>query len=138
MAYNTVPFHGKACRVEWEGTAITYTKGWNITVTLDMADSTAQPDAWKSALPGAAGWSGNFEMYFVAGNAQQILVFNNLIIAAPGTKISASKFLLDVDTNALYGAFFVTGISIPANMSGVVTATVNFQGDGALALTAAA
>jgi predicted secreted protein len=138
MAYNTVPFHGKACLVEWEGTAIGYSKGWNISVSLDMADASRAGQSWKEALPGQAGWNGSFEMWFVAGNAQQKLVLDNLIIAAPGTKISASKFLLDVDTNAFTGAFFVTGISVSAAMGGVVSATVNFQGDGALALTNAA
>ena len=134
MAYNTVPFHGKACLVNWEGTAIAYQKGWSISVTLDMADASRSGQAWKEALPGQAGWSGSFEMYFVAGNAQQKLVFDNIVTAAPGTKITGSKFLLDVGTNSLAGNFFVTGVSVSAQMGGVVTATVNFQGNGALVL----
>lgn len=138
MSYSNIPFHGKVCLVEWEGTAIAYQKGWNISVSLDMADASRSGQNWKEALPGQAGWNGSFEMYAVPGNAQQILVFNNLIIAAPGTKITASKFLQDVDTNAFTGSFFITGISINATMGGVVSATVNFQGDGALAQTDAA
>jgi hypothetical protein len=138
MAFNSVPFHGKACLIEWEGTAIAYTKGWSISVSLDMADASRAGQTWKEALPGLAGWNGSFEMYFVAGNAQQILVLNNLIIAAPGTKLTGSKFLLDVDTNAFTGSFFVTGISVNGSMGGVVSTTVNFQGDGALTLTNAA
>ena len=117
MAFNLVPFHGKACRVYWEGTSVTYTKGWNLNVSLDMADSTAAPDAWKSALPGAASWNGSFEMYFVAGNAQQILIFNNLITAAPGTKLTGSRFLLDIAGNYFEGDFFVIGFSL----SGTIT-----------------
>lgn len=135
MAYSAVPFHGKLCRIYWEGTSITYTKGWNIDVSLDMADSTAQPDAWKSALPGAAGWGGSFEMYFVAGNAQQILVYTNLITAAPGTKLAGSRFLLDIAANYLSGDFYITGISIGAQMTDVVSSTVTFQGNGALSIT---
>jgi len=138
MAYNTVPFHGRVCLVEWEGTAIAYQKGWNISVSLDMADASRAGQSWKEALPGQAGWNGSFEMYYVAGNAQQILVYNNLIIAAPGTKLTGSKFLLDVATNALVGNFFIIGISVNAAMGGVVSATVNFQGDGALVTTDAA
>jgi predicted secreted protein len=135
MAYNTVPFHGKVCLVEWEGTAIAYQKGWSISVSLDMADASRSGQAWKEALPGQAGWNGSFEMYFVAGNAQQKLVFDNLITAAPGTKLTGSKFLLESSTSGFYGDFFVTGISVAAQMGGVTTATVNFQGNGALTLT---
>jgi len=135
MSYSAIPFHGKVCLVEWEGTVIAYQKGWQITVNLDMADASRAGQNWKEALPGQAGWSGSFEMYVVPGNAQQILVYNNLIIAAPGTLISASKFLQDVDTNAFTGAFYVTGISINATMGAVASATVNFQGNGALTQT---
>ena len=138
MAYSAIPFHGKVCLVEWEATVIAYQKGWNISVNLDMADASRSGQNWKEALPGQAGWSGSFEMYVVPGNAQQILVYNNLIIAAPGVKITGSKFLQDIDTNAFTGSFFVTGISINATMGGVASATVNFQGDGALAQTDAA
>lgn len=138
MAYNTIPFHGKVCRIEWEATAIAYTKGWNISVSLDMSDSSRSGQSWKEALPSQSGWNGSFEMYFVAGNAQQLLVLNNLIIAAPGTKLTGSKFLLDIDANAFTGDFFITGISITGQMGGVVAATCNFQGNGALTLTDAA
>ena len=138
MAYSSVPFHGKVCLVEWEGTAIAYQKGWTLNVTMDMADASRSGQAWKEGLPGQAGWNGSFEMYVVPGNAQQILVYNNLIIAAPGTKLTGTKFLQDVSTNGFTGSFFVTGISINATMAGVASATVNFQGDGALAQTDAA
>ena len=132
MAYSAVPYHGKVCLVEWEGTTIAYQKGWNITVNLDMADASRAGQNWKEGLPGQAGWSGSFEMYHVPGNAQQILVYNNLIIAAPGVKLTGTKFLQDIVTNYFSGNFFVTGISINATLGGVSSATVNFQGDGAL------
>ncbi|GAG92660.1 unnamed protein product [marine sediment metagenome] len=61
MAYNVVPFHGKYCRVEKGLVAMSYSKGWTINVNLDMADSTAQPDKWKAAVAGMAGWGGSFE-----------------------------------------------------------------------------
>lgn len=135
MAYNTVPFHGKACRVEKNDVAMSYTKGWSISATLDMADSTAQADAWKSGLPGAAGWSGSFEIYFVAGNTEQKAIFDNIVTATPGTKLTDVKFLLDGSTNAFTGDIYITGISINASMGDVVTATVNFQGNSTLTLT---
>lgn len=138
MAYNTTPFHGKAVRVEKNNVAMDYSKGWNLSVTLDMADASRVGQSWKEALPGQGGWNGSFEAYFVAGNTEQKAFFDNLVTATPGTKLTDVKFLLDAGTNAYTGNIFITGISINATMGGVVSATVNFQGDGALTLTDAA
>lgn len=138
MAYNSVPFHGKVCRVEKNNVAMEYSKGWSLSVTLDMADASRVGQDWKEALPGQASWNGSFEAYFVAGNTEQKAFFDNLVAAAPGTKLTDVKFLLDVSTNGYTGNIFITGISVAAQMGGVVTATINFQGDGALTLTSAA
>lgn len=138
MAYNTVPFHGKVCVVEKNNVAMSYSLGWSLSVSLDMADQTAVADAWKSALPGAAGWNGSFEVYFVAGNTEQKAFFDNLIAATPGTKLTDVKFLLDGSTNALTGNIYIIGFSISTQITSVVKATMNFQGDGALTLTNAA
>jgi predicted secreted protein len=135
MAYNTTPFHGKVCRVEKNNVAMDYSKGWSLNVNLDMADSSRVGQDWKEALPGQAGWSGSFEAYFVAGNTEQKAFFDNLVAATPGTKLTDVKFLLDASTNAFTGNIYITGVSINATMGGVVSATINFQGDGALTLT---
>ena len=52
MAYNTTPFHGKVCRVEKNNTAMNYTLGWQITVNLEMGDTTSCGDSWKTGLHG--------------------------------------------------------------------------------------
>lgn len=138
MAYNTTPFHGKVCRVEKNNTAMEYSKGWSMNIKLDMSDASRAGQDWKEGLPGQAGWDGSFEAYFVAGNTEQKAFFDNLIAAAPGTKLTDVKFLLDGSTNALTGNIYITGISINATMGGVVSATINYQGDGAVTLTDAA
>lgn len=138
MAYNSTPFHGKVCRVEKGGTKMEYSKSWQISSSLDMADASYAGQYWKTGLPGLASWNGSFEAYFVAGNTEQKAFFDNLVAATPGTKLTDVKFLLDADTNAFTGDIYVTGISINAGMGDVVSATINFQGDGALTLTSAA
>ena len=135
MAYNTTPFHGKVCRVEKNDVAMDYSKGWNLSVNLDMADASRAGQHWKEALPGQAGWNGSFEAMAVMGNTEQKAFFDNLVAATPGTKLTDVKFLLDGSTNAFTGNIFITGVSINATMGGVVSATINFQGDGALTLT---
>lgn len=134
MAFNTTPFHGKVCVVEKNNTAMAYSRGWSLDVSLDMADASRVGQHWKEALPGQAGWSGSFEAYFVAGNTEQKAFFDNLVAATPGTKLTDVKFLLDGATNAFTGNIFITGISMSTSMDAVVTVTINFQGDGALTL----
>lgn len=138
MAYNTTPFHGKAVRVEKNNVAMSYTLGWNITANVDMADITSCGDVWKTGLPGLSGWSGSFNGYFVAGNTEQKAFFDNIVTATPGTKLTDIKFLLDAATNALTGDIYVTSFSTSPAIGGTVQFTINFQGDGALALTDAA
>lgn len=138
MAYNTVPFHGKVSRVEKNNVAMDFSKGWSLSVSLDMADASRAGQNWKEALPGQAGWNGSFEAHFVAGNTEQKAFMDNLVAATPGVKLTDVKFLLDGTTNAFTGNIFITGMSVPAQMGGVVAVTFNFQGDGALTLTDAA
>jgi len=138
MAFLATPFHGKICQVEKNNVKMAYSLGWSLSVSLDMSEASSAGDDWKSALPGQAGWNGNFSMHFVAGNAEQKAFFDNIIAATPGTKLTDVKFLLDADTNAFTGDIYINGFSIPAEMGGVVKSTVNFQGNGALTLTSAA
>jgi len=115
-----------------------YSTGWSLNVNLDMGDASRVGQHWKEALPGQAGWSGSFDIYFVAGNTEQKAFFDNIVTATPGTKLTDVKFLLDGATNAFTGNIYIPGLSIPNNFGGVVKATINFQGDGALTLTDAA
>lgn len=132
MAYNTVPFHGKVCRVEKNNVVMEYSKGWNLSVSLDMADASRVGQNWKEALPGQAGWIGSFEIYAVMGNTEQKAFFDNIVTATPGVKLTDVHFNLDAVANHFSGDLFIIGISINATIGGVVSATVNFQGNGAL------
>jgi len=135
MAYGTTPFHGKKCRVEKNNVVMDYSKGWQLSVQLDMADSSRVGQDWKEGIPGMAGWNGSFEVYAVLGNAEQIAFFNNIVAATPGTQLTDVKFLLDTTTNGFSGNIYITGVSFNATMGNVVSATINFQGDGALTLS---
>ena len=138
MAYNTDPFHGKTARVEKNDVVVSFTDGWSIDVSLDMADTTSQGDNWKKAIPGTAGATGSFSGHFVAGNTEQKAFFDNIVSATPGTKLTDVKFLLDSSTNAFVGNIYITGLSVPTNVGDKVSFTVNFQVDDALSLTDAA
>lgn len=138
MAYNATPFHGKLCRVEKNNVSMDYNNGWSIDSSLDMADISRAGQNWKESIPGQASWTGSFSGQFVAGNTEQKAFFDNLVTASPGTKLTDVKFLLDGATNAFTGNIYITGFSINPGVGDVVKFTINFQGDGALALTDAA
>ncbi len=135
MAYSTTPFHGKVCRVEKNNVVMDYSKGWSLNVNLDMADASRVGQNWKEAIPGQAGWSGSFEIYAVLGNTEQKAFFDNIVTATPGTKLTDVKFLLDATTNGYSGNVYITSVAVNAAMGGVVSATVNFQGDGAITMS---
>ncbi len=136
MAYNAVPFHGKAVRVEKNDVAMEFSEGWNMDVQLDMSPANRAGQNWKEALPGQAGWSGSFSAQFVAGNTEQKAFLDNLVAAAPGTKLTDVKFLLDSATNAFTGDLYIIGVSMgPGVEAGTVVWTFTFQGNAALTLT---
>ena len=135
MAY---PIHGKVARSEKNGTVIAFTAGWEITAEIDMADISSQGDSWKTALPGMAGWSGKIDAHLTPSNTEQNALLDNLIAAAPGTKLTDMQFNLEDTGDLLSGNIYITSIPIATNIGGVVSVSFNFQGDGALALTIAA
>ena len=137
MAGNTTPIHGKVARVEKNGTEMEFTDGWTVDVALDMADKSRQGQHWKEALPGQAGWSGSFSGQAVMGNTEQKAIFDNIITATPGTKLTDMEFNLEDSDDYLSGNLYITGVSIDARVGDVVKFTANFQGDGALSLTVA-
>ena len=137
MAGNTTPIHGKVCRVEKNSVNMDFTDGWNIDVALDMVEISRHGQDWKEQLPGQAGWSGSFSGHAVMGNTEQKAIFDNIIAATPGTKLTDMEFTLEDSGDYLSGNLYITGVSINASVGDKVSFTANFVGDGALSLTVA-
>lgn len=138
MAYNTTPFHGKVARIEKNDVAADHSIGWSMDVSLDMEDASRQGQSWKEYLPGMAGATGKMDYSLVLGNTEQKAIVDNIVAAAPGTKLTDIKFLLDGSTNAFVGDIFVTGLNISATIAGKVTGSFPFTVNGALTVTDAA
>ena len=135
MTYRSTPFHGKLARVEKGDTATGYGAGWNIAITLAMADASRQGQQWREQLPGQGQWGGDFDVYFTPGNTEQKAFADNIIAATPGTKLTDVKFLLEDATHAFSGNIFITGFSLRTSLGAVVGANFTFDGDGAPTLT---
>ena len=137
MAGNTTPIHGKVCRVEKNAVVMDFTDGWTITASLDIADISRQGQHWHEGLPGQAGWNGSFSGQCVMGNTEQKAIYDNIVTATPGTKLTDMEFNMEDTGDYLSGNVYITGVTIDARVGDAVKFTVNFQGDGALSLTVA-
>ena len=138
MPFNTVPIHGKVARIEKGDVLISFTEGYEIEFETDFDDSTYQGDNWEDQLAGVSRFRGRMSGAFVAGNTEQKALFDNIVTAQPGTKITDLQFNLDALTNAFTGDIHITSLAVPANKGGKVVWTINFKGSGQPALSDAA
>ena len=137
MAGNTVPIHGRVCRIDDGGSLIDYSVDWNISVSVDMADASRQGQTWKESLAGQAGWTGSMTFHFVAGNTEQKALLDNIVTASPGTKLTDIKFMLEDTDDYFAGNLFLSSLATSATVGDTVNVSFDFTGDGALALTVA-
>jgi len=137
MAGNTVPIHGRVCRIDDGGSLIDYSVDWNISVSVDMADASRQGQTWKESLAGQAGWTGSMTFHFVAGNTEQKALLDNIVTASPGTKLTDIKFMLEDTSDYFAGDLFLSSLATSATVGDTVNVSFDFTGDGALALTVA-
>ena len=135
MAYNSSPFHGKVARVEKNDVAVDFTDGWSFNASLAMSPTNRQGQDWTEGIPGMGSFSGTMSGHFVAGNTEQKALFDNIITATPGTKLTDVKFLLDASTNAFTGDIYITSLAVPTTVGDKVSWTVNYQGNGAATIT---
>ncbi|MCK4717104.1 MAG: hypothetical protein KAT70_00435 [Thermoplasmata archaeon] len=137
MAGNVSPFHGKVARVEKNSVVMDFTEGWEIATDLDMDDISRQGQNWKEGLPGQAAWAGTFSGQTVLGNTEQAAIFDNIINATPGTKLTDMNFNFEDTGDYLSGNIYITNVTFTNNVGGKAAFTVSFVGDGALSKTIA-
>lgn len=109
-----------------------YLRNWELDVTLDMADISAQGDAWKTALPGMAGFTGRAGMIYV-GDESFWDCFEDCV---DGTQDYFLLELFNYDPDAdqtgdrLVCWVTLSGINFRGPMADVVQENVQFQGQG--------
>jgi len=130
MAYSSTPLHGKVARVEKNDVAVNFTDGWEWDASLDMADASYQGQHWKKALPGLAGATGRMTGHWVAGNTEQKALFDNIVTATPGTKLTDVKFLVTGTAEGFSGDIYITGFALRAPLGDTIKFTIPFQLDG--------
>jgi hypothetical protein len=109
-----------------------YLLSWNMTATLDLADTTAMGDEWKTSLPGQVGGSGGSEGFFI-GNAS--LLDEILAAASVAQKTCLLQlFTYDPDQDQTGSHFNVwvnfTGMGMNTAIGEVIKESANFQFHG--------
>ena len=139
MAGNTIPVHGKICRIAYgtagAGTNIAETSGWSGTISKDFADASAQGDAAKKSLPGQYSWTFNFNGALCLGNAPQKAIYDAMISGAVLTGATALEWVLDAPGNYYTGDCYVQNFNPTAALNDIVKFTATVQGTGAITLT---
>ena len=107
--------------------------------TLNTIETTCMGKAFRSYTGGMAEWSGSADVYFESTDVATVYA---LCIPSSDTNIGGTGQVAfigypggDTVTNPkLTGNIIVTGLSISSETEGLVTASISFQGTGALTL----
>jgi predicted secreted protein len=122
-------------------TAVAEVTSFTVDHTVNTIEDTAMGDQYRTYRIGVNEWSGSADIYF---DSTHISSFGNVLVgnASGGlaSDASASIELYPGGDTATYpklsGEIIVTGFSVASEMEGMVTATISFQGTGALTMAA--
>ena len=107
MAYNTIPYSGKVCKIEENGIVIEFTNGWHIDI--------CPPDKVNQGS-----WTGSF-----SGNREEKAISDKFVANEPGKTLTDFKFLLDGSTNVITGDIRILGLKLTRS-----DVTYKFKGQG--------
>ena len=141
MATNTTTYTGENGVVKFVGAdstvaAVASVRTFNIDQELQTIESTVMGSGARSYIPGLRQFSGSMDLYLRDDDAGQR---NLLSFANGGGSEGVGKIELfpsgEVTGQKLTGNVIITNFSITANFDGMVEATADFQGSGALTIT---
>lgn len=115
-------------------TAVARIRSWTISVTRDTVEGTSMASGGvRSYLKGLETYSGSMEIIYDDSTSSEV---NTALNPSTDTAITA-EFYPDqsVVGTKFAGEIIVTEFSITASYDGLVTASVSFQGNGALTST---
>ena len=111
------------------GVDITEVTSWSLDLTRDVIESTVMGDSARSFVPGLVSFSGSFDFMLDADapTAQTAVDLDST------SELAFTFEAASGDASATYsGNGYVTGKSISAEIEGMVTVSVTFQGTGAI------
>lgn len=135
MSANTTVYSGNSGVVKFDvggsATVIASVTGFTITQNADTIESSAMGSNARTYLPGMTNFSGSIDVNFIEGDAAQAALYD-------ATGSSAATLEVYPSGNAgikLNGEILITSHAITSGMNDPVTASISFQGTGALTKT---
>jgi len=126
--------HGKNASVKLNTHTVAYMTDWTITASLDVADSSALGDDWRTGVAGLASWNGTMNGHFDLTDTEQAAIHDALVTSSPTGIVSTARFYVN-DTNYYSGTIIITGVNPSAGIGDLVKLSITFQGSGALSYT---
>lgn len=124
-------------------TAVAEVTTFSVEHTVNTIEDTAMGDQYRTFRTSLNEWSGSADVFF---DTTHLSSFGNLLIGntaggANSTESATIELYPAGDTSTypkLTGEVIITGFSVASELEGMVTATISFQGTGALTMTAVA
>lgn len=112
-------------------TAVAQVRSWTVTVARDTVEDTAMGDGYRTYKKGLQNWSGTMDIVYDDSTSAEV----NEAISPDTDGVVTADFYPDVSVTAtkFSGNIVVTSFAVTASYDGLVTASVAFQGTGALA-----
>lgn len=112
-------------------TAVANVRGWSISVARDTVEDTAMGDSYRTYKKGLQNWSGSMDIIYDDSTSAEV----NAAVSPDTDTVITASFYPDVSVTAtkFEGTIIVTEFAVTSSYDGIVTASVSFQGTGALA-----
>lgn len=123
---------GKKGKVMIGANAVTALNSWSLELGLDTLETTAFGDDWKNFIAGLKEWSASAEgAYNVHTDANGQAALQNAFLN--GTEVDLKLYVNN--TNYYGGQAIISSLSVEDPVDDVVSISIEFQGNGALAYT---
>jgi len=122
--------------ITFAGGYVVKTSAWTIDASAGVIDTTALGDDWRTKIGGLKDWSGTFSCIVDSSSLR------SLEGLALGVAPSAAVFIFDEEATtdgSFGGTILIESFSVAPSVGDTpTTITFNYQGSGALSVTAAA
>lgn len=111
-------------------TAVAQVRSWSITIARDTVEDTSMGDSYRTYKKGLQNWSGTMDIVYDDTTSAEV----NEAISPDTDAVVTGDFYPDVSVTAtkFSGTLIITSFAVTASYDGLVTASVAFQGTGAL------
>ena len=114
------------------GNAVANIRSWSLNVETQELDITKFGQVWETKEVGIGRWSGTLVAQFDYGDTSgQKALVDKLVATTPAATSQALVFQV-ATSKTLSGSAFLTALSIPQELNGIVEITFSFVGTGAL------